>query len=395
MKNKSFKKAALPVLSALFASVLALTSVTYAWFTAGDSATVDTINVGVQTAGGLQISLFNVDEENQNGKFVWSSAIKPDLEQQVLAPVSGSINSNDLRFFTATYRKDLDKVFNVGAAEDAKKSYVTFDLYFKNAENSIKTINIDDTKVESKQGYSAYASRIGFVEKGTVSAINTSARPGDCSDTAARASIFEPNATTHTTYGGIDYNKNKGTNTGKFEYFPFIAGSEANYLYDRYTGAAYVEADEGFYVCVQDNNGVGEFREYVYADDFKAITKEEAQALFINKPTDVIIYTKASETEFNSVDFTADAYEPTATYYTQKAATRYDKVENAAKIMDAETAITTFDDIENGNAFTFELAPQTITKVTIYIWIEGQDADCEDSVAGFSFNVDLKFNVQE
>ncbi|MCQ2399658.1 MAG: hypothetical protein MJ072_04040, partial [Clostridia bacterium] len=61
MKKSNFKKAALPVFAMLIASILSLTSVTYAWFTASTTATVDQIDVNVQAVGGLQITMANAD----------------------------------------------------------------------------------------------------------------------------------------------------------------------------------------------------------------------------------------------------------------------------------------------------------------------------------------------
>ena len=57
MKKRSLvKKALLPAIVAVLCSVIALTSVSYAWFTLGSTASVSDIDVNVTAAEGLQIS---------------------------------------------------------------------------------------------------------------------------------------------------------------------------------------------------------------------------------------------------------------------------------------------------------------------------------------------------
>ena len=63
MKKKSLvKKALLPAIVAVMCSLLALTSVSYAWFTMGNEASVGAIDVNVQAAEGLQISATGAEQ---------------------------------------------------------------------------------------------------------------------------------------------------------------------------------------------------------------------------------------------------------------------------------------------------------------------------------------------
>lgn len=43
----------------------------------------------------------------------------------------------------------------------------------------------------------------------------------------------------------------------------------------------------------------------------------------------------------------------------------------------------------------FKLAKNAVTKITVYIWIEGQDADCTNTISNNSFKASLKFTVKE
>ena len=55
-KVKLVKKALLPAVIAVFCSLVALTSVSYAWFTLGNDASIEGMDVNVQAAEGIQIS---------------------------------------------------------------------------------------------------------------------------------------------------------------------------------------------------------------------------------------------------------------------------------------------------------------------------------------------------
>ena len=50
------KKALLPAIAMVLVSVIALTGVSYAWFTMSDTAEVGTLDIAVESAAGIQIS---------------------------------------------------------------------------------------------------------------------------------------------------------------------------------------------------------------------------------------------------------------------------------------------------------------------------------------------------
>ena len=82
-------------------------------------------------------------------------------------------------------------------------------------------------------------------------------------------------------------------------------------------------------------------------------------------------------------DVTLQGY---ATLYTYKALTVYTKAAG-----DVLVPVTT---VKDATSTFVSLAAQTVTKVTVYIWVEGQDADCTNTVAGYDFDVSLKFSVK-
>ncbi|MBR4308931.1 MAG: hypothetical protein IKT58_04955 [Oscillospiraceae bacterium] len=151
MKNLK-KKALVPAIAMVLASVIALSGVTYAWFTTGNTATVETLNVNVQTANGIQVSL---DAES------WRSIITAeDIEEAVkntnllvqypktsIVPVSsaGNVTNGRLELFLGNYRED-DGNLKSTALEDTRATenvnYVAFDLYFQSSMEQDLTLNI-------------------------------------------------------------------------------------------------------------------------------------------------------------------------------------------------------------------------------------------------------------
>jgi len=56
MKTRKFRKSMLSTVVILMAAILSLTGATYAWFTSGESATVQSITAGVESGSGLLVS---------------------------------------------------------------------------------------------------------------------------------------------------------------------------------------------------------------------------------------------------------------------------------------------------------------------------------------------------
>ncbi len=416
--KKSFRKAALPAFGVLAAAVMSLTSVTYAWFTSGNEATVDTINVGVESAGGLQISM------GGNGTFQWSSSVTPELDVQTLVPVSttGQLNQGELVFYTATYNDTLDKIHSINTVTDASKSYVTFDLYFRNPEGQAKEIQINNSKIKSTSGSSHQATRLAFVTQGTISSLASDQSAASfigkyCLD--EKAQIYEPHATDHTEDAINDVkDKYVENDDGSYDYLAIAKQStDATTYFDRYTGEKYTtvtrgenfpEDDTTYYIM---SNGVSVWSE---DSDYNAMTQNQVYD-FLQKDENVNtkFYIKnlvsgegpTAQYEYREIPVMKEVPneatpEPDdmkkiideavitaySTFYTYNEVTVYEKTTGDV----LESVETTKD----ATATFIRLEPQTVTKVTVYIWIEGQDADCTNAVAGYAFDVELKFSIK-
>ena len=333
-KKSGLRKAMLPALAMLVASVLSLTTMTYAWFTSGTTADVGDFDLTIAAGSGLEIAA----EVGQANTTSWKSTLKVSditaLDDYVksdnpntLSPVStdggynassaSSVSDLKLNFFTAEVAS-ADPGANLKSAEEATgNEYLSFPLYFRNAGTESMDISLGATTVGTPSGdhngesnYGQWAVRMAFVAFGTCDAhaseytINRSAEL-----TTGTAKIFEPNPTNHTSAGIEDYKAGMGVEeaTGKFEYWALKAA---------------------------------------YSDPGDGITRYD-------------------KTNTNS------------TYYTKM-------------------------DKENSGTYTygtdetyFTLEPGTVTAVKVFIWIEGQDADCTNFIASNAFSTHLQFTVKK
>ena len=117
------KKAILPAIIAVICSVVALTSVSYAWFSLGDSATVETINVNVVATDSIQIS---ADGSKYSGilsvnDLKASALTRNQFPTESIAPMStaGNVDADGfLEMFKGTIDEaDSSKITTVKQAE--------------------------------------------------------------------------------------------------------------------------------------------------------------------------------------------------------------------------------------------------------------------------------------
>ncbi len=419
MKTKTgFRRAALPIISVLAAAIISLTSVTYAWFTYGNEAKVEQITVDVEAAGGLQMSIANKVDGSSDLAFNWSSSInvneliKVNNTTPKLTPVStnGTVENGMLKFYNAQYDDVKDKIFDIKEveakydAQDFLSSYITFDLYFRNV-GSAKNISLqvdrdNETKVNAVTGSSYLATRIAFIQDSeTLNTASTGTKPwtGNKGTTSV---IFEPNATQHTEDGRNDYNTYKGTNTGEFIYKPLVAESGDNTtLYDRYTGEQYIKQTrsdsenlkEGEYF-VADATAPKGFKEWNENLDYVEMTGNDAATELENNDSAIFFTRSGKGTEENPYEYElheSSDFEANDKYYLLKKVEVYKKATPDTAVIGDVTVKTDLTDTY------FTLAENKITKVTVVIWIEGQDADCTNFIAGSPFSVDLVFNATE
>lgn len=283
------KKALLPALIAVICSVVALTSVSYAWFTIGEEASISDINVNVIEAEGIQIS---PDAAPGNWKSFWEGAdfISDYDEDLKFYPVStnGDVSNGELNMYTGS---ETDEGVVFGELEEDENYFYCFPIYVQL--DAAKTLQLSaESTVTSESIYSNCAARIAFINLGTISFEEwTDKTAFDELDHEHEIKIWEPNSL-----------KTVAKDTG--------------ILTDRREKADY----SGVY---KKENGQ-------FAHDITTTT----------------------------FDFAKD--------------------ENEKYV--AEDLF----DLEEG-----------YTKILVYIWLEGQDEDCHNRVAGSSFSSLIKFQITE
>ena len=220
-KNKRKNDAKfLYLLVLLFFTAIMLTTTTYAWFTSNRIVTINTINIHVETAGGVEVS---ADGAN------WKAIITPEdlttvhsttyprsVNQlpDVMEPVStgkeidsstgfmkmyyGVTTNNEDGYYILTSSRINEQEGN-GPDNDGK--FVSFDLFFK-VSNDTQIYMTNNSQVsylnDTRKGIAA-ATRIAFVDEGTAPVGATIAEIQSLrGGTSGSTYIWEPNYDVHT-----------------------------------------------------------------------------------------------------------------------------------------------------------------------------------------------------
>ena len=272
MKQNLRKKALVPAISMVLASVIALSGVTYAWFTTGNTASVTGLDVNVQTANGIQISL---DANSWRSVITADDVIATSGKDNVLiqyplgeiAPVSsaGKVTDGKLEMFYGEYNKDgtLRSEQEVEQNRTSGGNFVAFDLYFKSSMDQTLTLNMGDeqsfVKGTAALGGSATvgtekAVRVAFLPMGSSSSpAGARALKGD-----GKCLIWEPNASTRA--DGVE------AESGKLAYKGFKTNFEG--VLESALSDDEVAAVETF-TTAQDfelENGINKIRVYIWLE---------------------------------------------------------------------------------------------------------------------------------
>ena len=198
-KVKLVKKALLPAVIAVFCSLVALTSVSYAWFTLGNTASVESIDVNVQAADGIQISA-----DASSWKSVLPLADLQGVEENEMptgeiAPVStgGVVANGKMQMFVGEVQNDGTTLKTTSQVESGSDTanFFAFDIYVKldNAKD-FQLDKLSNVYAGNKANNSEIAARVAFVNLGTAAtAAEAKALNGD----ATNVVIWEPNAKKH------------------------------------------------------------------------------------------------------------------------------------------------------------------------------------------------------
>lgn len=345
-KSKEKNNLKLSILLLILLLIVLIAS-TYAWFTANQTVTVDSVDVHIEAQNGLQISTNATD---------WKSLIEnTDITDKAYAgnknqlptsmePVSTVGDIDDATGFMKMYygKVESDKTDGFDkltataeaepVAESATAKFVSFDVFLRvNSDTKLKMTS--GSKVVMKDGSTdkgiKQASRVAFCIEGNtpagsdVATITGLKGAKSFLDPAKTVYIWEPNANLHTAaavaHAKDNYNITTTTGGAKKDIVTYAgikqAFSTKTLLKDTYTAGANFSTITPDYVTLANANG-----EMLNADGSEG-TKE--------KPAEQKIFTLTAG----------------------------------------------------------------ITKVRVYMWIEGQDVDCENTASGTDISYNLQFTI--
>ena len=323
--KKQIRRAMLATVAMMLMGIVSLTGVTYAWFSQSDTASVEGMQLGIESKdGGVLMSA--VPNPGASG---WAYMINLDWVGVDFKPAStapSNLTAGDLVFYdgvineaktymVATSQLAAAEELGVGQSE-AQGYYVKKTIYFNNVEdNDIKVslgANISGDTTEGKSGLKNVdqAMRVAIVTHGTYT-INSETGTNTAATTVAPdkscVMIYEPEANKHHR-GGEGYIPTYGVIKGS-------DGQELNFMNDK------------------------------------------------NDPA----YATSEIKKIESGTETSEYIEKIDSYYAAKAGKQ---------------------------APTFTIPANSYYKVTIYIWLEGQDVDCTNEISGSDLQIAVSFKKE-
>ena len=307
------------ILLLLLIAILLITS-TYAWFTANQVVSVGTLDVHVQAANGLQISVdahtwktsISKDEilaatytgvKNQIPSELTAVSSAKEVSGGLLNMFLGKITSDDTGNPTLTATKETDG----DGGNITTGNYIAFNMFLRVDQTTeiVLTENSEVTFKDTDRGLQN-AARVAFINEGNVTDPSEEATIQKKMD-GTSALIWEPNNDIHNSNAITHANQNYGQTITNNQVIPYV-------------GVAQAIAD-----------GI-ELKQTITADgtNFKDV----------------------------SVDMSSGNAKP----------------------------IT-----EDG--LTFLTLQPGVTKIRVYMWVEGQDYDCENGASGSDIRFDMEFSI--
>ena len=354
-KEKRSKKRLLLLLLLLIITGVMLSTSTYAWFTSNRTVTVEDIDVNVAASGGIQISVDGTswksiitNQDLANAKTTYKAAT--NQIPSVLKPVSTaakSLNNGYLSMWlgtVSTSQTSANKGEYILSTEDVSTVADNSNSGEKNGTNGHFVmfdlfIRLDDNRPDAMPLYLTKASNVIAKSGGTDLGTQNAARV---------AFINEGHIATGSELSAIQALTTAETSN--------IYVWEPNYDTHTTTGIANAYS---YYNTVNQGNA------YTAANSKSQVPYFGTIAEVLT--TDDVLLSKANATD------------------------------NATKFASITPGIATTAAWASGTTYKelFNLTPNTITKVRIYFWVEGQDIDCENNASGGDITLKLQFSLNQ
>ncbi len=343
------------IIAFIFTIVILSTS-TYAWFTSNYTVTVQPIDVQVSSGSGIQISTDAVNWKSMitladiQAGYTGGVNKVPTAEMSPVSTVKtayadATTYSQGLKMYKGTIVNDvnsgvmyLDSVQELDTST-TEKNYIAFDLFLKMDFKATEQVQTQQVYFTSSTGidtygnantYIEYAGRMGFVVQGTQPS-STAVDTLRHLKGATSVTIYEPNYDVHTANGLIN--------------------GAANYGITGFTPS-----------------GATQETPYTQADNAQAVPYYGVKAAF----------------EYD------DTEDPTAQGYTPSGTRLNSTDENKFALVTPDYQTTA----NNTSTFPFMSLGPGVTKIRVYMWIEGQDIDCENTASGGNVEFSLGFTLE-
>ena len=329
-KKKNHKRRMFILVFMMMMTGFLLTTSTYAWFTANQTVATGTLNVNVEAQNGIQISADGT---------TWKAIVQTDdLKGVHTTTYTSSVNQ---------IPSSLEPVSTGGNVDATGKLEMFYGEVIANEDGEYIITAEKDTELEGETGKFIAFDLFFKVEAATDIYLTTASgvNPSDANDTGIKNASRMAFVVLGNTASGSDISTIQGLNNGTSS--PLYIW-EPNY--DVHTAAAVVHAKDNYGITTTETGG----SQLTYDGLIAAVSEVDNITVKQANPN---AYSTNYEDQFKTV-------EPT-----------YETVAN----FDSKLQI-------------FGLQPG-VTKVRVYMWVEGQDVDCENNASGGSIDFDLQITT--
>lgn len=331
-RRKNRKRRMLILLIALFFTTVMFATTTYAWFTANKTVTVSTLEVNVEAQNGIQIS---ADGTN------WKSIVSDtDL---------AAVHSNTYTSSVNQIPESMEPVSTIGNIDSSGKMEMYYGVIGTNDDGDYILTATKSTETNGATGKFIAFDLFFKVDAATdiYLTTNSGVRTTDDTDTGIKNASRIGFVILGNTAAGSSINTiqslNAGTSANKYIWEP---------NYDVHTAAAVAHARDTYNITTTETGAT----QIPYAGVYAPIDSDD----------DVIVQTN-------------DGYDT----YTSDYDDFFDDVTISYSTIAGFSAKQQIFSLQAG-----------ITKVRIYMWIEGQDVDCENSASGGTITYDLQITTE-
>ncbi len=341
--NKKRKNRMKSLVLLLFLTIVMLSTATYAWFTSNRTVSVSTITVNVAATSGLQISADAITWKSvlSNGDLTGVTSTYPTADNHLvseMSPVStaGTVTNGLLKMYSGSVEGDSggNMALTTTALTDASGKYVVFDIFLK----------VDTGATVYLQAGSGATVKSGETSKGL--------------ENAARfAFVVEGNGSS-TANASTMQGKMEGTSSTLTVFEP---------NYDTHTSTGISNASTYYNLTVTSPSA---------PVNYYGVDAEVSNVLLgSTNPPGLSAPNASFSQKWNTIVKTNSAFSTAGSGF--------------GYVTGGGTSATT-----NHYPTALNLATG-ITKVRVYMWVEGQDIDCENNASGTNLSYNILLTLDD